>query len=126
MTDNRRAGKILVVDDDPNLTRSVTFILQKEGYLVDTATNGEEAMEKIRNLKPRLIYLDVMMPKKNGYEVCQEIKTDINLNDVYVIMLTAKGQERDREKGMDMGADEFITKPFSPKFIVERTKAILG
>ncbi len=126
MTDKQRTDKILVVDDDPNLTRSVTFILQKEGYLVDTATNGEEAMEKVRNLKPRLIYLDVMMPKKNGYEVCQEIKTDINLNDVYVIMLTAKGQERDREKGTDMGADEFITKPFSPKFIVERTKAILG
>lgn len=118
--------RILVVDDDPNLTRSVTFILQKEGYQVDTATDGEEALKKMRLLKPRLIFLDVMMPKKNGYEVCQEIRADSDLSDIYVIMLTAKGQERDKEKGLEMGADEFITKPFSPKAIVERTRELLG
>ena len=118
--------KILVVDDDPNLTRSVTFILQKEGYQVDVATNGEEALAKIRQSKPRLIFLDVMMPKKNGYEVCLEIKGDPELSDIYVIMLTAKGQERDREKGLEMGADEFISKPFSPKAIVERTKELFS
>jgi len=118
--------RVLVVDDDPNLTRSVTFILQKEGYQVDTATDGEEALKKMRLLKPRLIFLDVMMPKKNGYEVCQEIRADADLNDIYVIMLTAKGQERDKEKGLEMGADEFITKPFSPKAIVERTRELLG
>ena len=117
--------KIMVVDDDPNLTRSVTFILQKEGYQVDVATNGEEAMAKIRQSKPRMIFLDVMMPKKNGYEVCQEIKGDAELSDIYIVMLTAKGQERDKEKGLEMGADEFISKPFSPKAIVERTKEIL-
>ena len=122
MVDNQ---KIMVVDDDPNLTRSVTFILQKEGYQVDVATNGEEAMAKIRQSKPSLIFLDVMMPKKNGYEVCQEIKGDAELSDIYIIMLTAKGQERDKEKGLEMGADEFISKPFSPKAIVERTKEIL-
>jgi DNA-binding response OmpR family regulator len=116
--------KIIVVDDDPNLTRSVTFILQKEGYQVDVATNGEEAMAKIRQSKPRLMFLDVMMPKKNGYEVCQDIKADPELSDIYVIMLTAKGQERDREKGLEMGADEFISKPFSPKAIVERTREL--
>jgi len=118
--------RVLVVDDDPNLTRSVTFILQKEGYQVDTATDGEEALKKMRLLKPRLIFLDGMMPKKNGYEVCQEIRADADLNDIYVIMLTAKGQERDKEKGLEMGADEFITKPFSPKAIVERTRELLG
>jgi len=116
--------KIMVVDDDPNLTRSVTFILQKEGYQVDVATNGEEAMAKIRQSKPRLMFLDVMMPKKNGYEVCNEIKGNPELSDIYIIMLTAKGQERDREKGLEMGADEFISKPFSPKAIVERTREL--
>ncbi len=116
--------KIMVVDDDPNLTRSVTFILQKEGYQVDVATNGEEAMAKIRQSKPRLMFLDVMMPKKNGYEVCHEIKGNPELSDIYIIMLTAKGQERDREKGLEMGADEFISKPFSPKAIVERTREL--
>ena len=115
----------MVVDDDPNLTRSVTFILQKEGYEVDVATNGEEAMAKIHQAKPRLMFLDVMMPKKNGYEVCHEIKGDTELSDIYIIMLTAKGQERDREKGLEMGADEFISKPFSPKAIVERTAELL-
>ncbi len=117
--------RVLIVDDEPNLTRSMTFILRKEGYNIEVASNGEEAIEKALKTKPHLILLDVMMPKKNGYEVCQEIRDDPSLRDMYVIMLTAKGQEVDREKGMDMGADEFITKPFSPSQIVERVNAVL-
>ncbi len=120
------AKKILVVDDDPNLTRSITFVMRKEGYDVDTASNGEEAMEKVRAVKPHMMLLDVMMPKMNGYEVCQEVKGSTELNDIFIIMLTAKGQEVDKEKGMEMGADAFITKPFSPKAVVEKVKELLG
>lgn len=118
--------KILVVDDEPYIIRSLTFVLKKEGYDVSSATNGEEAMAKARESKPSLMFLDVMMPKKNGYEVCQEVKSDPSLSDIYVIMLTAKGQEADREKGLSLGADEFITKPFSPMQIVGRVREILG
>ena len=118
--------KILVVDDDPNLTRSITFVMRKEGYDVDTASNGEQAMEKVRAVKPHMMLLDVMMPKMNGYEVCQEVKNSTSLNDIFIIMLTAKGQEVDKEKGMEMGADAFITKPFSPKALVEKVKELLG
>ena len=117
--------KVLIVDDEPNLTRSMTFILRKEGYDVEVAVNGEEAIEKARKTKPQLMLLDVMMPKKNGYEVCQDIREDPQLKSMHIIMLTAKGQEVDREKGMAMGADEFITKPFSPGLIVERVNAAL-
>ena len=118
--------KILVVDDEPHVVRTLTFVLQKEGYQVATATNGEEALDKVREDKPSLIFLDIMMPKKNGYEVCQEIKSDSSLNDIYIAMLSAKGQEADKEKVLDLGADEFITKPFSPVQIIERLKQILG
>ena len=117
--------RILVVDDEPHVIRSLTFVLAKEGYDVSSATNGEEAMARVRESKPALMFLDVMMPKKNGYEVCQEVKGDPGLSDIYVIMLTAKGQEADREKGLSLGADEFITKPFSPTKIVERVREIL-
>jgi DNA-binding response OmpR family regulator len=118
--------KILVVDDEPHVIRSLTFVLEKEGYTVSSATNGEEAMAKIRESKPRLMLLDVMMPKKNGYEVCQEVKGDSALSDIHVIMLTAKGQEADREKGLSAGADEFMTKPFSLMAVVGKIKEILG
>jgi len=120
-----KGNKVLVVDDEANLTRSMTFILRKEGYQVEVASNGEEALTKALQVKPDVMLLDIMMPKKNGYEVCQEIREDPDLRDIYIIMLTAKGQEVDREKGLEMGADEFITKPFSPSQIVERVHAIL-
>lgn len=118
--------KILVVDDEPNVIRSLTFVLEKEGFDVSSATNGEEAMLKIQQSKPELMFLDVMMPKKNGYEVCQEVKGDSGLSDIHIIMLTAKGQQADREKGLDAGADEFMTKPFSLKTVVDKVKEILG
>ncbi len=118
--------KILVVDDEPHVIRSLTFVLEKEGYNVSSATNGKEAMTKIQESKPRLMLLDVMMPKKNGYEVCQEVKNNSSLSDIHIIMLTAKGQEADREKGLSAGADEFMTKPFSLKAVVDKVKEILG
>jgi DNA-binding response OmpR family regulator len=118
--------KILVVDDEPNVVRSLRFVLEKEGYDVSSAANGEEAMAKIQEIKPKLVFLDVMMPKKNGYEVCKEVKDNSSLSDTHIIMLTAKGQEADREKGFDAGADEFMTKPFSLMAVVDRVKQLLG
>jgi two-component system alkaline phosphatase synthesis response regulator PhoP len=119
-------SKILVVDDEPHVVRSLTFVLEKEGYNVSSAANGEDALTKIQEVKPNLMFLDVMMPKKNGYEVCKEVKSDTSLGDIHIIMLTAKGQEADRQKGLSAGADEFMTKPFSLKTVVDRAKEILG
>jgi two-component system alkaline phosphatase synthesis response regulator PhoP len=118
--------QILVVDDEPNVVRTLTFVLEKEGYQVATAVNGEEALNKVHEVKPSLMFLDVMMPKKNGYEVCREIKSDSSLKDIYIVILSAKGQEADKDKALNLGADEFITKPFSPVQVIERVKQILG
>lgn len=117
--------KVLVVDDEPFILKSLTFVLRKEGFDVYEASNGEEAMEQIRAENPGLVLLDVMMPKKNGYEVLSEVKNDDDLKHIHIIMLTAKGQEADRMKGMSLGVDEYMTKPFSPMKIVERARAIL-
>ena len=117
--------KILVVDDEPHVIRTLTFVLKKEGYDVSSAEDGEVAISKVRELKPNLMFLDVMMPKKNGYEVCQELKGDESFNDIHIVMLSAKGQEADREKALSLGADEFMTKPFSPVGIVEKVRTLL-
>jgi DNA-binding response OmpR family regulator len=118
--------KILVVDDEPHVVRTLTFVLTKEGYDVSSAVDGEDALSKVHESKPNLMFLDVMMPKKNGYEVCQELKSDAGLSDIYIVMLSAKGQETDKEKALTVGADEFMTKPFSPLGVVERVKVLLG
>jgi len=123
---SKNGKKILVVDDEPHVIRSLSFVLSKEGYEVSSAENGEDGLAKIRQLKPNLVFLDVMMPKKNGYEVCQEIKKDSSMRDIHVIMLTAKGQEADREQGMGAGADEFMTKPFSPMGVLDKVRELLG
>lgn len=122
----KNGKKILVVDDEPHVIRSLAFVLGKEGYDVASAENGEDGLTKIRQLKPNLVFLDVMMPKKNGYEVCREVKKDSALSDIRVIMLTAKGQEADREQGLSAGADEFLTKPFSPIGVLEKVRELLG
>ncbi len=95
--------RILVVDDEPFILRSLTFILKKNGYEVDSATNGEEAIEAILSGKPRLVFLDLMMPKKNGLEVCSEVRQHQQLNDVHIIMLTAKVRNRTARKGWRPG-----------------------
>lgn len=118
--------KILVVDDEPFILKSLAFVLKKEGFHVESATNGLEALETIRREKPDLIFLDIMMPKMNGLEVCQWIRQDPQLRDIHVIILTAKGQEADREKGLQIGADEYMTKPFSPSMVVKRIREIFG
>ena len=119
-------NKILIADDEPNITRSLSFVLSKEGFDVSTAEDGDQAMSMIRKSKPNILILDVMMPEKNGYEVCQEIKSDPSLKDIHVWILTAKGRAADRETGLAQGADEFITKPFSPMMLAARVKELLG
>ena len=119
-------NKILVVDDEPNIVRSLTFVLNKGGYDVSVAGDGVEAMSMIRDSKPNILILDVMMPNKSGYDVCNEIKADPELRDIHVVMLTAKGQVGDREAVLSQGADEYMSKPFSPIEILARVKELLG
>jgi CheY-like chemotaxis protein len=116
--------RILVADDEPHLIRSLSFVLAREGYEVFAAENGEDALRQAIILRPDLIFLDIMMPKKNGYEVCQAIRQSPELKNTYVVMLTAKGVESDREKAFNAGANEFITKPFSPAQVLSRVKII--
>ena len=119
-------GPILVIDDEPYILRSLSYLLSREGYSVETATNGEAGLERVRNLRPPLVFLDIMMPNMNGYEVCEQVKQDPNLEDTYVIMLSAKGQQIDRERGLLGGADEYMTKPFSPREVAQRVRSILA
>jgi DNA-binding response OmpR family regulator len=117
---------ILVVDDEPFICRSLTFVLRKADYNVLEARNGEEALAAIRAHKPDLVFLDVMMPKLNGFQVTQQVRADASLDGVKIILLTAKGQECDREVGKTAGANDYMTKPFSPTKILDRTRQILG
>ena len=120
------AAKILVCDDEPFILKALTFIVRKEGHTVLEARNGEEALDRIRAERPVVVFLDVMMPKKNGYEVLEAVRADDAIKGTYVILLTAKGQDSDRERGLSLGADEFMTKPFSPAVILARLREILA
>jgi DNA-binding response OmpR family regulator len=117
---------ILVVDDEPFICRSLTFVLRKDNYRVLEARNGEEALVAIREHKPDLVFLDVMMPKMNGFQVTEQVRADRSLDGVKIILLTAKGQECDREIGKTAGANDYLTKPFSPSRILDRAREILG
>ena len=117
---------ILVVDDEPFICRSLTFVLRKDNYHVLEARNGEEALVAIREHKPDLVFLDVMMPKLNGFQVTQQVRSDRTLDSVKIILLTAKGQECDREVGKTAGANDYMTKPFSPTKILDRARQMLG
>ena len=120
------SGKILVVDDEIYIVHILDFSLGMEGYDVITALDGEQAIEKSRNEKPDLIVLDIMMPKLDGYETCKMLKADDATRDIPVILLSAKGRNVDQKVGFEVGADDYITKPFSPRKLVERINAILG
>lgn len=116
---------ILIADDEPYLIRSLSFVLKKEGYLVETAMDGLEALEKIRRLNPYLVFLDIQLPKMDGFEVCRQIRADPGLRETYIIMLTAKGQDLDRQRGLAVGANEYLTKPFSPKELIKHLQSLL-
>jgi CheY-like chemotaxis protein len=117
---------VLVVDDEPFICRALSFVLRKGNYNVVEARNGEEALAAIREHRPALVFMDVMMPKVSGYEVCEAVKADAELAATKVILLTAKGQVSDREIGRQVGADDYMTKPFSPTKILECARQILG
>ena len=119
-------GRILVVDDEVYIVHILDFSLGMEGYEVVTALDGEQALEKVAQQKPDLIVLDIMMPKLDGYETCKRLKADPETKDVPVILLSAKGRNVDQKVGFEVGADDYITKPFSPRKLVERINAILG
>ena len=119
-------GKILVVDDEIYIVHILDFSLGMEGYNVVTALDGEQAVEKARTEKPDLIVLDIMMPKLDGYETCKILKADELTKDIPVILLSAKGRNVDQKIGFEVGADDYITKPFSPRKLVERINSILG
>ncbi|MDH9946783.1 response regulator transcription factor [Staphylococcus epidermidis] len=115
--------KILVVDDEQSIVTLLKYNLETTGYIVEVAYDGEEALKKVETEQPELIVLDVMLPKKDGIEVCKTIRSDKNL--VPILMLTAKDDEFDRVLGLELGADDYMTKPFSPREVVARVKAIL-
>ena len=119
-------GKILVVDDEIYIVHILDFSLGMEGYEVVTALDGEQALEKVKSEKPDLIVLDIMMPKLDGYEVCKNIKSSATTQHIPVILLSAKGRNVDQKLGFDVGADDYITKPFSPRKLVERINQLLG
>ncbi len=120
------ANKILVVDDEPNIVLSLEFLMKQAGFQVRTASDGEAALVAIAADLPDLVLLDVMMPRKNGYEVCQAIRANPDWRRTRIIMLTAKGREVEREKGLALGADDYITKPFSTQEVVERVRELLA
>ena len=123
------AKKLLIVDDEPHirlLLEQTLEELEDRGVELLTADNGEDALEIITTEKPSLVFLDVMMPKMNGFDVCHKVKNELKMSDVYIIMLTAKGQEFDRQKGNDVGADIYMTKPFDPDEVLEKSLEILG
>lgn len=115
--------KVLVVDDEQSIVTLLKYNLETAGYIVEVAYDGEEALQKVELSQPDLIVLDVMLPKKDGIEVCKTIRSDKNL--VPILMLTAKDDEFDRVLGLELGADDYMTKPFSPREVVARVKAIL-
>lgn len=120
--------KILIVDDEPHirlLLEQTLEDLEDAGVELLTADNGEEALDTIKTEKPDLVFLDVMMPKMNGFDVCNAVKNELKIKDVYIIMLTAKGQEFDKLKGKEVGVDLYMTKPFDPDEVVEKSIQIL-
>jgi DNA-binding response OmpR family regulator len=117
--------KILVADDNENIREALTYLLEDEGYQLWLAKDGAETIKKVKEFRPDILFLDIMMPEINGYDVCRAIKSDPDLKNTYIIMLTAKGQVAEQERGKEVGADEYIVKPFSPMEILTKIKNIL-
>jgi DNA-binding response OmpR family regulator len=118
--------KILIADDEPNILISLEFLMKREGFQVRTAADGIAAIQAVTQERPDLILLDVMMPGKTGFEVCQAVRADEANNGVRILMLTAKGRETDVAKGMALGANAYMTKPFSTRELVDKVRALLG
>ena len=120
--------KILIVDDEAHIRMLIEQTLEEledEGVEFLTAENGEIALDIIQKENPQLVFLDVMMPKMNGMEVCRRVKKELAIDNVFIVLLTAKGQELDRQKGQEVGADVYMTKPFDPEAILNKARAVL-
>ena len=121
--------KLLIVVDEPHIRMLIGQTLEEledEGVNFFTAENGEEALKIIQAENPQLVFLDVMMPKMNGMEVCRRVKKELSMDKVFIVLLTAKGQELDRQKGIEVGADLYMTKPFDPEVILTKAREVLG
>lgn len=118
--------KILVADDEPNIVISLEYLMKREGYAVVVARDGQEALDMLAREKPDLVLLDVMMPHKSGFEVCQAVRASETLRNTKILMLTAKGRDTDIAKGLALGADAYMTKPFSTRELVQKVAEMLG
>ncbi len=118
--------KVLIVDDEPNIVAALEFLLEKNGYQVRVAANGEQALEQLDAFAPDLVLLDVMVPKVSGYEVCQRMRAQPKWRDIKIVMLSARGREVEVEKGMSLGADLYVTKPFSSAELVATIGELLS
>lgn len=116
--------KILIADDNENIREALTYLLEDEGHSLSVAKDGAEALRKVREVAPEILFLDIMMPEINGYDVCRTIKNDPDLKKTYIIMLTAKGQADEQERCKEIGADEYVVKPFSPMEIFSKINNI--
>jgi len=117
---------VLIADDEKNILISLEFLMKREGYNVVVAHDGQEAVDAVFREHPDLVLLDVMMPKKTGLDVCQEVRANSNFKDMIIIMLTAKGRDTDIAKGMAMGANDYVIKPFSTRELAEKVRNMLG
>jgi len=120
------AKHVLIADDEPNIVISLEFLMKREGHRVSVARDGDAALATIRAERPDLVLLDVMMPGKSGFEVCQAVRADETLAGVKILMLSAKGRDTDLAKGSALGADAYMTKPFSTRELADKVKALLG
>ncbi len=118
--------RVLIADDEPNIVISLEFLMKREGHAVSIARDGPAALEAIRSTRPDLVLLDVMMPGMSGFEVCQAVRADEALASVKILMLSAKGRDTDIAKGSAMGADAYMTKPFSTKELAEKVRELLS
>jgi DNA-binding response OmpR family regulator len=118
------ASRVLIADDEPNIVISLEFLMKQQGYETRVARDGDEALAEVESFRPDLVLLDVMLPRRNGFEVCQKLRAD-GWTDLRIVMLTAKGRDLEIEKGLALGADAYVTKPFSTGELVERVAGML-
>ncbi len=123
---SRVSQRVLVVEDEPNIVESLSFLMKQEGFDVKIAQDGTTALRMVESEVPDLVVLDVMLPRRDGYDVCKAIRANRKLDAVRIMMLSAKGRELDRRKGLELGADDYMTKPFSTRELVDRARALLG
>lgn len=119
-------AKILIADDEPNIVVTLEYLMRREGHEVLVARDGEQALQMLRSERPQLVLLDVMMPLRDGFEVCQALRADDAIKDTLVLMLTAKGRDGDMAKGRGVGADDYMTKPFSTRELVAKVQSMLA